>query len=120
MADATPSPADNDAENPYSIEQASRIYFLPNLMTAGNLFCGFAACLRCIEASFIARGAAEIAGAIPPEAISLYKDAVWYIFGARRLMRLMDASRAWEARNRCSVPSSIRWPTWCPSVWHRH
>jgi CDP-diacylglycerol--serine O-phosphatidyltransferase len=82
MADDTTTPADNDAENPYSIEQASRIYFLPNLMTAGNLFCGFAACLRCIEASFIARGASEIAGVIPPEAINLYKDAVWYIFGA--------------------------------------
>jgi CDP-diacylglycerol---serine O-phosphatidyltransferase len=82
MADSQPPASDNDAENPYSIEQASRIYFLPNLMTAGNLFCGFAACMRCIEASFIARGAAEVAGAIPPEAIAHYKDAVWYIFGA--------------------------------------
>ena len=30
-------------ENPYNVSQASRIYFLPNLMTAGNLFCGFMA-----------------------------------------------------------------------------
>ncbi|MFA6962781.1 MAG: CDP-alcohol phosphatidyltransferase family protein [Opitutaceae bacterium] len=82
MADEIPSPTDSDADNPYSIEQASRIYFLPNLMTAGNLFCGFAACMKCIEASFIARGAAEVAAMIPPEAIAHYRDAVWYIFGA--------------------------------------
>ncbi|CAM3132552.1 CDP-alcohol phosphatidyltransferase family protein [Rariglobus hedericola] len=80
MANDTPPPTDNEAD-PYSIEQASRIYFLPNLMTAGNLFCGLAACLRCIEASFIARGA-EAVGVIPPEAIAHYKDAIWYIFGA--------------------------------------
>ena len=30
-------------EDPYNVTQASRIYFLPNLMTAGNLFCGFLA-----------------------------------------------------------------------------
>lgn len=82
MANDTPRPTETDTENPYSIEQASRIYFLPNLMTAGNLFCGFAACLRCIEASFIARGASEMAAVIPPEAIAHYKDAVWYIFGS--------------------------------------
>jgi CDP-diacylglycerol--serine O-phosphatidyltransferase len=82
MADELPAPTDSDADNPYSVEQASRIYFLPNLMTAGNLFCGFAACLRCIEANFITRGAAEIATVIPAEAISLYRGAVWYIFGA--------------------------------------
>ncbi|HNX04310.1 MAG TPA: CDP-diacylglycerol--serine O-phosphatidyltransferase [Opitutales bacterium] len=35
--------------------QASRIYFLPNLMTAGNLFCGFAAIMSCVEAKFTAR-----------------------------------------------------------------
>jgi len=73
--------SDNDSDNPYSVAQASRIYFLPNLMTAGNLFCGFAACLHCIEASFIVRGA-EAATIIPPDAIPLYKEAVWYIFGA--------------------------------------
>jgi CDP-diacylglycerol---serine O-phosphatidyltransferase len=50
-------------------------------MTAGNLFCGFAACLKCIEASFIAR-ATEQAAYIPAESISLYRDAVWCIFGA--------------------------------------
>jgi CDP-diacylglycerol---serine O-phosphatidyltransferase len=82
MSENSNQPIEAEGDNPYSVEQASRIYFLPNLMTAGNLFCGFAACLRCIEASFIARGATELAGSIPPEAIALYKDAVWYIFGA--------------------------------------
>ena len=80
MANDDLTPPDSDKEHPYSVAQASRIYFLPNLMTAGNLFCGFAACLRCIEASFIVRGA-EVS-TIPAEAISLYKDAVWYIFAA--------------------------------------
>lgn len=77
-----PHVAPPSADNRYSIEQASRIYFLPNLMTAGNLFCGFAACMRCIEASFITREAAETLAVIPPEAIAHYRDAVWYIFGA--------------------------------------
>jgi CDP-diacylglycerol---serine O-phosphatidyltransferase len=82
MADELPQPADSDSDNPYSVEQASRIYFLPNLMTAGNLFCGFAACMRCIEASFITREAAEATAMIPADAIALYQSAVWYIFGA--------------------------------------
>lgn len=82
MADVSLPPTDNEADNPYSVTQASRIYFLPNLMTAGNLFCGFAACMSCIEASFIVRGATDMTAAIPPEAIGLYKNAVWYIFGA--------------------------------------
>jgi CDP-diacylglycerol---serine O-phosphatidyltransferase len=77
-----PSSTDSNADNPLSIEQASRIYFLPNLMTAGNLFCGFAACLRCIEANFITREAADLVTLIPPEAITHYREAVWYIFGA--------------------------------------
>lgn len=81
MADDEPliSP-ETEADDRYSVAQASRIYFLPNLMTAGNLFCGFAACLLCIEANFISRGL-EVA-AIPPDAMGLYKKAVWYIFGA--------------------------------------
>ena len=37
-------------EDPYSVRQASRIYLLPNLMTAGNLFCGFASLICCIFA----------------------------------------------------------------------
>lgn len=81
MAENSNPPIEVEAENPYTVEQASRIYFLPNLMTAGNLFCGFAACLRCIEANFIAR-TSELTTFIPPESITLYKEAVWFIFGA--------------------------------------
>lgn len=68
--------------DPYTVANASRIYFLPNLMTAGNLFCGFFACLKCIEAAFIRRGALVDTGTLPHEAIILYKEAVWYIFAA--------------------------------------
>ena len=82
MADPLPHLTESEGDQIPTIEQASRIYFLPNLMTAGNLFCGFAACLRCIEANFITRGATELITTIPPEAISIYRDAVWYIFGA--------------------------------------
>lgn len=82
MADDTSNtPARHDADASPTVEQASRIYFLPNLMTAGNLFCGFAACMSCIQASFIARGV-DSASFIPAEAIDLYRNAVWYIFGA--------------------------------------
>lgn len=73
--------SEKDRDDPYTVANASRIYFLPNLMTAGNLFCGFYACLKCIEAAFIVRGATEAAG-IPHEAIGIYKEAVWYIFAA--------------------------------------
>jgi CDP-diacylglycerol--serine O-phosphatidyltransferase len=37
-------------EDPYSVKQASRIFVLPNAMTAGNLFCGFWAVINCIQA----------------------------------------------------------------------
>lgn len=73
---------EKDRGDPYTVANASRIYFLPNLMTAGNLFCGFFACLKCIEAAFIVRGFAESTGGIPLGAIGLYKEAVWYIFAA--------------------------------------
>ncbi len=39
--------------NPYNVTQASRIYFLPNLMTAGNLFCGFIAVKRVSETELV-------------------------------------------------------------------
>jgi CDP-diacylglycerol--serine O-phosphatidyltransferase len=46
----TTSYAYDPNEDPYSITQASRIYLLPNLMTAGNLFCGFTSIICCIFA----------------------------------------------------------------------
>jgi CDP-diacylglycerol--serine O-phosphatidyltransferase len=69
-------------ENPYNVTQASRIYFLPNLMTAGNLFCGFVAVIKCIQARLIADDGAFAAvhtGQLPRE---YYIQAVWLILAA--------------------------------------
>jgi CDP-diacylglycerol---serine O-phosphatidyltransferase len=70
-------------EDPYHVTQASRIYFLPNLMTAGNLCCGFVAIIFCIKANYDMRSAAvKIASDLTPEAIANFKWAVWLILGA--------------------------------------
>ena len=69
-----------DPEDPYNVSQASRIYFLPNLMTAGNLFCGFMAIVQCIQARLAETAATgEYNGSTSHEH---YKFAVWFIFGA--------------------------------------
>ncbi len=73
-------PTEDDRENPYTVANASRIYFLPNLMTAANLFCGFVAVIRCIQAHYDMRISGE--NMITPEAALLFKEAVWFIFGA--------------------------------------
>lgn len=61
--------------DPLSSTQASRIYLLPNLMTAGNLFCGFVAIIRCIQARF-----ASMTTVGSPD--DLYREAVWLILAA--------------------------------------
>jgi CDP-diacylglycerol---serine O-phosphatidyltransferase len=67
-------------EDPYHVTQASRIYFLPNLMTAGNLFCGFMAIVQCIQARLAETAPSlKYAGATNAEH---YRFAVWFIFGA--------------------------------------
>lgn len=43
MAETSPQPTEAE-------EQKLKIYFLPNLLTAGNLFCGFLAITRIVEA----------------------------------------------------------------------
>jgi len=73
-------PAYDPNEDPYSVKQASRIYLLPNLMTAGNLFCGFASLICCIFARL-----AEVApGGIynGHTASNYYHYAIWLILGA--------------------------------------
>jgi len=76
-------PALNDLEHredPYNVTQASHIYFLPNLMTAGNLFCGFMAVIYCIHARL-----AESAPSLLYQgttAVEHYRHAVYFIFGA--------------------------------------
>lgn len=87
-----PPPREPDSENeadlarredPYHVTQASRIYFLPNLMTAGNLCCGFMAIIFCIKANYAMKLAAvKIASDLTPEAIANFKWAVWLILGA--------------------------------------
>jgi len=73
-------PPDEDAADPYNVRQASRIYFLPNLMTAGNLFCGFMAIVQCIQARLAETTlSGEYNGSTSHEH---YKYAVWFIFGA--------------------------------------
>jgi CDP-diacylglycerol--serine O-phosphatidyltransferase len=51
-----------------------RIYLLPNLMTAGNLFCGFAAVLKIIEAALLLNGGEPAA--------HCYHEALAFILGA--------------------------------------
>lgn len=66
-------------DNPYNVTQASRIYFLPNLMTAGNLFCGFGAVILCIQARLLT-DSGEYALLHPRvQWIDLYTRAVWCI-----------------------------------------
>jgi CDP-diacylglycerol--serine O-phosphatidyltransferase len=67
-------------EDPYNVTQASRIFFLPNLMTAGNLFCGFMAVVNCIHARLAETAATgEYLEATSAEH---YRYAVWFILGA--------------------------------------
>lgn len=71
-----PAPSSDPGRQPVTSAQASRIYLLPNLMTAGNLFCGFVSIIRCIQAWFITKS-----GTVgSPE--GLYNQAVWFIIAA--------------------------------------
>ena len=98
-----------DRENPYSVTAASRIYFLPNLMTACNLACGFFAVLM------IFRGLIEVGNAdIPPKEYyshvkEYYEYAILLIFGSclfdlldGRLARLASGPPLTEALNNAS------------------
>ncbi len=56
-------------------EQSSKIYLLPNLMTAGNLFCGFTATLKILEGALLQSANADAAS-------ELFHEAIWFILGA--------------------------------------
>src|SRR5947209_3022582 len=56
-------------------EQPSKIYLLPNLMTAGNLFCGFTATLKILEGALLQ-------ASNPDAASDLFHTAIWCILGA--------------------------------------
>lgn len=67
-------PIDEPTPIPNAVSQAAKIYFLPNLFTAGNLFFGFLAIIRCIQAKY--------ATADPAMAETFYAEAVWFILFA--------------------------------------
>ena len=69
-------------DNPYNVTQASRIYFLPNLMTAGNLFCGFGAVIKCIQARLITDLGEYASIHSQLTSNDLYTHAVWLILAA--------------------------------------
>jgi CDP-diacylglycerol--serine O-phosphatidyltransferase len=52
-----------------------KIYLLPNLMTAGNLFCGFAATLKIVQGALLQASEADAAA-------DLFHAAIWFILGA--------------------------------------
>jgi len=56
-------------------EHPSKIYLLPNLMTAGNLFCGFTACLKMLEGALVQ-------ASNPEGASDLFHTAIWCVLGA--------------------------------------
>src|SRR5438309_10827167 len=55
--------------------QPSKIYLLPNLMTAGNLFCGFTATLKILEGALLQSTNADLAA-------DRFHEAIWFILGA--------------------------------------
>lgn len=69
-----------DREDPFHVTRASRIYFLPNLMTAGNLFCGFMAVVSCVHARLAESATSGDYLTYTPS--EHYRNAVWFIFGA--------------------------------------
>jgi CDP-diacylglycerol---serine O-phosphatidyltransferase len=54
--------------------EVPKVYLLPNLMTAGNLFCGFMAILKIIEGMLQEHGSVE--------SFHFYKESLWWILGA--------------------------------------
>src|SRR5947209_18504088 len=55
-----PSPDLNPAPEPDENEAKLKIYFLPNLLTAGNLYCGFVALTKIVEADISTGNFSEI------------------------------------------------------------
>ena len=83
-----------------------KIYLLPNLMTAGNLFCGFAAILRIIEAALVIQQGGS--------AVVLYHQALTFVLGACLFDLLDGRPLVSEGAKVLSVGSLIHWPMWSP------
>ncbi len=80
MSEKTPPKQKNQEQPnrtalPYrDVSEASRIYILPNLFTAGNLFFGFLAIIWCIRGRYVATEGAQIA--------DYFTEAVFFILAA--------------------------------------
>ncbi len=112
-SDDRPAAIVSDREDPYHVTRASRIFFLPNLMTAANLFCGFMAVVNCIHARLAESSFTGVyLDATAPEH---YRNAVWFISGPSASIRWMAGWRAWGGASPSSAPSSTPWPTSSPS-----
>ncbi len=73
----------------FEASQASRIYLLPNLMTAGNLFCGFVAVIKCIQAQMAGMvGDADLSALYFTHAVGFILAAVIFDALDGRLARL--------------------------------
>src|SRR5438046_3504254 len=91
------------APKPEGEETRLRIYLLPNLLTAGNLFCGFLALTKIVEA--------DISDASFP---SVIRHAIFFIIWPASSICWTDAWRAWAGRTARSGANLIRWPTSFP------
>ena len=60
---------------PMNEQTPPKIYLLPNLMTAANLFCGFAATLKILQGALLQGSDADAAA-------DLFHAAIWFILGA--------------------------------------
>ncbi|WP_404424629.1 CDP-diacylglycerol--serine O-phosphatidyltransferase [Nibricoccus sp. IMCC34717] len=80
MSQPAPHGSPDPNEDPYHVTQASRIYFLPNLMTAGNLFCGFMSVINCIQARLAETSLNSLYNG--GTSYDHYRYAVYFIFGA--------------------------------------
>ena len=66
-----------------SDNEGPKIYLLPNLMTAGNLFCGFAATLKILEGALIQAGATPgLVEAAAAAAAEKFHIAIWCILAS--------------------------------------
>jgi CDP-diacylglycerol--serine O-phosphatidyltransferase len=61
-------------DRPPTTDDSPKIYLLPNLMTAGNLFCGFTATLRIVQGTLMQENG--------DDPIWKFHQAIWYILGA--------------------------------------
>ena len=92
-------------------EPSPKIYLLPNLMTAGNLFCGFTATLKILEGALLQATNADAAG-------DLFHTAIWFILGAC-IFDLLDGRLARLGGHESAVWTRVRFAGRYRFVWRR-